>query len=154
MTIVVGVFVVHFTNSVVKASQFNNKTPSPPLLSSVKSRLLERRRLTATNNKMNSNHRKLIEGNTDPSSVVDGQYIIIFDPDHVGNVTEKVTQLFNTTTTKSQILYIYDNIAIKGVAIRNVTIERLYELESDPDILSIEPVRKTSIARIFAVRYD
>ena len=119
-----------------------SKLDTPSLLSSVKSRLLERRRLNAmsSNNKNNeknkNSNRKMIEV-TDPSSIVDGQYIILFDPDSVENVTNKSLQLFTT----SQILYVYDNIAIKGVAIRNVTMKHLYELESDPDILSIEPVR-------------
>jgi hypothetical protein len=118
-----------------------SKLDTPSLLSSVKSRLLERRRLNAMNSNNNNenyknSNRKMIEV-TDSSSIVDGQYIIIFDPDSVENVINKSLQLF----TSSQILYVYDNIAIKGVAIRNVTMKRLYELESDPHILSIEPVR-------------
>lgn len=125
---------------------YASKIDTPSLLSSVKSRLLERRRLNAmnmnhnnnNNDQMNKNsHRKMMKV-TDLSSVVDGKYIIIiFDPDSVENVTNKSLQLF----TSSQILYVYDNIAIKGVAIQNVTMKRLYEFESDPDILSIEPVR-------------
>ena len=105
------------------------------LLSSVKSRLLERRRAKTMNH-----NRKLLDATTDSSSaIVNGQYIIIFDPDRVFNVTDTSSQWFDA----SQISYMYDNIAIKGVAVRNVTAELLYELESDPDILSIEPVRKT-----------
>jgi hypothetical protein len=44
--------------------------------------------------------------------------------------------------TPSQISYIFDNIAMKGVAIRNVTTQTLQELEAHSDILSMEPVRE------------
>ena len=104
------------------------------LLTAFKARLLERRPEGDTTVATDKN-RKMIEVR-DPSSIVDGKYIIIFDPDSVANATDKSMQLF----TKSQISYIYDNIAIKGVAIRNVTTQRLHEVESDQDILSIEPV--------------
>jgi hypothetical protein len=81
--------------------------------------------------------RKLIEV-TDPSIVLDGQFIIMFDPDTVMNVTEKTTQLF----TKEQIVFQYDNIAIKGVAIRSATTNLLNTLEADPHVLFIQPVRR------------
>jgi hypothetical protein len=103
--------------------------------SSIKSRLLERRQLNAANSK--SENRKLIEV-SDPTSVVDGQYIVIFDPDGVSNATETSMQLFST----SQISYVFDNIAIKGVAIRNITNQKLHELEANSHILSMEPVRR------------
>ena len=73
----------------------------------------------------------------DPTIVLDGQFIIVFDNKAVQNVTAKVENLF----VKEQILYEYDNIAIKGVAIRNATFELLGRLERDSDILFIAPVR-------------
>ena len=118
-------------------SNSNSSTTASSLLSAIKIRLLERRQLDTINIK--NKNRKLIEA-FDLSSAVNGQYIIIFDPDSVSNATEKSMQLF----TKSQISYVFDNIAIKGVAIRNVTTQMLYELEADIHILSIEPVRENT----------
>jgi Subtilase family len=70
-----------------------------------------------------------------------GQYIVVFDPDAVTNVTEKVTAL----CSPKQVAYEYDNIAIKGVAIRNVTKQMLNQLEGDPEILFYAPVRCLSM---------
>jgi hypothetical protein len=94
--------------------------------SSIKSRI--RRQL-------GSGSRKLIEVG-DPSKVLDGQYIVVFDSDIVTNVTAKVMQLFE----KDQVSFKYDNVVMKGVAIRNVTTQVLTTLELDPQILFIEPV--------------
>jgi hypothetical protein len=81
-------------------------------------------------------HRKLITVD-DPAIVLDGQYIIVFDNDVVQNVTQKVEDVF----VKEQVIYEYDNVAIKGVAIRNVTSELLHQLDMDSDILFMAPVR-------------
>jgi hypothetical protein len=115
----------------------------------IKTRLLERRQLIhpTTNTTI---HRKLIP-TMDPSTVVkDGQYIVLFDPDTVTNATKKALQLFATF----QIGYIYDNIVMKGVAIRNVTSQFIDMLESDPHILWIEPVRFRSSCIILQGRYS
>jgi hypothetical protein len=72
----------------------------------------------------------------DPTIVLDGQYIMVFNNDTVPNVTAKVESLF----MKEQILYEYDNIAMKGAAIRNVSVELIDQLEEDSDILFIAPV--------------
>jgi hypothetical protein len=81
-------------------------------------------------------HRKLLSVD-DPAIVLDGQFIMIFDNDTVQNVTAKVEELL----VQDHIIYMYDNIAIKGVAIGNVTSELLDRLEGDSDILFIAPVR-------------
>jgi hypothetical protein len=78
--------------------------------------------------------RKLVEA-TDPSSVLEGQYIVIFEQ-RVANVTAKVAQLF----LPHQIYYQYDNAAFKGVSVRSVTSKLLSKLEADPLVLMIEPV--------------
>jgi hypothetical protein len=78
-------------------------------------------------------HRKLLTVD-DSTIALDGQYIIVFD---VPNVTAKVESLF----VKEQIMYEYDNIAMKGVAVRNVTDELLSRLDGDSDVLFIAPVR-------------
>ena len=114
---------------------------------SIKSRLFERRHLDTIIGSKNKN-RKMIEV-SDPSSGVDGQYIIIFDPESVSNVTEKSMQMF----TASQITYVFDNIAIKGVAIRNVTPLRLNELETDSHILSMEPVCSIYVSTPIAAHF-
>lgn len=73
----------------------------------------------------------------DPTMAIDGHYIMVFDNDKVNNVTAKVENMF----VKEHVNYIYDNIALKGAAIRNVTAELLDRLEGDSDILFIAPVR-------------
>jgi hypothetical protein len=78
--------------------------------------------------------RKLVEA-TDPSSVLEGQYIVVFEQ-RVANVTAKVAQLF----LPHQIYYQYDNVAFKGVSVRSVTSKLLSKLEADPLVLMIEPV--------------
>lgn len=117
------------------------------LRSSIKLRLLERRQLHSVHNQ--NKNRKLIEvsdvSSSSSSAVVDGQYIVVFDPDLVVNATATAMQLFHT----SQILYVLDNIVMKGVAIRNVTTDRLHELDADARILSLEPVRLLSVTSLF-----
>ena len=80
-------------------------------------------------------NRKLITVE-DTTTTFDGQYIIVFHNDVVQNVTEKVEDM----SVEDQVIYEYDNIAIKGVAIRNVTAEQLHQFEMDSDILFIAPV--------------
>ena len=87
-------------------------------------------------NRQLEHHRKLIAVD-DPAIVIDGQYIIVFNNDAVQNVTKKVEDVF----AKEQVIYEYDNIAIKGVAIRNVTAQLLHQLEMDSDIRFMAPVR-------------
>jgi hypothetical protein len=82
--------------------------------------------------------RKLVEAE-DPSKVLEGQYIVIFDP-KVSNVTTKVAQLFSP----QQVSFEYDNAAFKGVSIRSATKSLLNQLVADPQILWIEPVRQTN----------
>jgi hypothetical protein len=103
---------------------------SEPLSESFKSRLRQQF----------GNSRKLIEA-SDTSIVLEGQYIVVFDPDTVANVTKKATQLF----ASHQVMFQYDNIAIKGVAIRNATSNLLKKLESDPQVLFIQPVRNIDV---------
>ena len=62
------------------------------LLTAFKARLLERRPEGDTTVATDKN-RKMIEVR-DPSYIVDGKYIIIFDPDSVANATDKSMQLF------------------------------------------------------------
>ena len=105
----------------------NAETTSTSLVESLKARVHGRQL---------GHHRKLLSVD-DPTIVLDGQFIVIFDNDAVKNVTEKVEDLF----VKNQIVYEYDNIAVKGVAIRNMTDEQLNRLEGDSDIVYIAPVR-------------
>ena len=93
-----------------------------------------------------AHHRKLLTI-VDPTKALDGRYIAVFDYDAVQNVTEKVESMFGM----EQVLYEYDNIALKGAAIQNVTAEQLEQMEIDPDILYIAPVRVCHTDALFTL---
>lgn len=92
-----------------------------------------------------SGGRKLLESAPD-ASIIPGRYIVVFDGT-VPSVKDKASRLLLSKTASidaAQVLYEYDNAAIQGVSVQNVSPEHLRQLEADPQVLYIEPVSRQS----------